>query len=102
MIKHALETQKPILDMLKEAYKKDHLSHAYMFVGEDGTEKLGVALYFACMLYCDDVCLKCKNCENIINFKHMNVLYVSPQDTKIKVDQIEKLKAEIETIKNKQ
>lgn len=95
MIKHALETQKPILDMLKEAYKKDHLSHAYMFVGEDGTEKLGVALYFACMLYCDDVCLKCKNCENIINFKHMNVLYVSPQDTIIKVDQIEKLKAEL-------
>ena len=45
MIKHALETQKPILDMLHQAYKKSHLSHAYMFVGEEGTAQQVLKMY---------------------------------------------------------
>lgn len=96
MIKHAIETQKPILDMLKKSMENGRLSHAYIFSGEEGSERLGVALYFACMLYCKDVCLNCKECIDIQKFNHLNVMYVEklPDKKEIVKEQIETIKME--------
>ena len=41
MIKHAMETQKPILDMLKKSKVNNRLSHAYLFSGDEGSERMG-------------------------------------------------------------
>ena len=97
MIKHAMETQKPILDMLKKSKVNNRLSHAYLFSGEEGSERMGVALYFACMLYCDDVCLECKECQDIINNNHLNVMIIDrlPGKSEIITEQIESLKTEL-------
>ena len=97
MIKHAIETQKPIIDMLKESFNKGRLSHAYLFNGEEGSERLGLALYFASMLYCPDVCLECKNCKDIQSFNHLNVIYIDklPGKSEIITQQIEDLKDEL-------
>lgn len=97
MIKHAIETQKPILDMLIKSRNNRRLSHAYLFSGEEGSERMGVALYFACMLYCDDVCLECKECKDIINNNHLNVIVIDklPGKNEIVKEQIEKLKEEL-------
>ncbi len=97
MIKHAIETQKPILDMLKKSRDNGRLSHAYLFNGLEGSERMGVALYFACMLYCKDVCLECKECKDIINNNHLNVMVIDklPGKSEIIKDQIESLKDEL-------
>ena len=97
MIKHALETQKPILDMLHKSMENGRLSHAYLFSGEEGSERMGVALYFACMLYCKDVCLECKECNDILSNNHLNVMVIDklPNKTEIIKEQIEKLKEEL-------
>ncbi len=94
MINWALKSQKNIIDMLKASKAKNRLSHAYLFTGEEGTEKLGVALYFAMMHYCDDVCLECKNCKNILELKHPNVYYIRPMGQNIKKEQIIALQQE--------
>ena len=97
MIKHAIETQKPILDMLVKSYNNGRLSHAYIFSGEEGSERMGVALYFACMLYCKDICLECKECKDIINNNHLNVILIDklPGKSEIIKEQIESLKEEL-------
>lgn len=97
MIKHAIETQKPILDMLKKSRDNGRLSHAYLFNGPEGSERMGVALYFCCMLYCNDVCLECKECKDIINNNHLNVTIIDklPGKSEIIKDQIESLKDEL-------
>ena len=97
MVKHAIETQKPILDMLKKSMENGRLSHAYLFNGPVGSERMGVALYFCCMLYCKDVCLECKECTDIINNNHLNVTIIDklPGKSEIVKDQIEALKEEL-------
>ena len=50
MIKHAIETQLPILEMLKKSRDNGRLSHAYLFNGEEGSERMGVALYIASLI----------------------------------------------------
>ena len=97
MIKHAIETQKPILDMLHKSMENGRLSHAYLFNGEEGSERMGVALYFAAMLYCPDVCLECKECKDIMTNNHLNVMVIDrlPGKSEIIKEQIESLKEEL-------
>ena len=97
MIKHAIETQKPILDMLEKSKDNNRLSHAYLFSGEEGSERMGVALYFACMLYSDEIDLEDKECQDIINNNHINVIRIErlPGKSEIITEQIEALKTEL-------
>lgn len=97
MIKHAIETQKLILDMLHKSMENGRLSHAYLFNGLEGSERMGVALYFAAMLYCPNVCLECKECQDIMNNNHLNVMVIDklPGKSEIVKDQIESLKEEL-------
>lgn len=97
MIKHAIETQKPILDMLKKSKENNRLSHAYLFSGEEGSERMGVALYFSCMLYSDELDFECKECQDIINNNHINVMVIDrlPGKSEIITEQIEALKSEL-------
>lgn len=91
-----LDTQKNILDFLKNSKKQNRLSHAYMFEGPKGVGKLETALYFVCMLWCefDTPCLKCNTCKQILNKQFLNLIYISTNKSLITVDEIAKLQKE--------
>lgn len=92
-----IKTQSNIFNRLKNAYKNDRLSHAYLFYGEEGTGKLEMAYALACMLYCkNDCCFECEECKNILNNNHLNVKVINPLKDKkaIVKDQIEELQEE--------
>lgn len=96
MYKRAMKTQKSVIDILIRSKEKDRLSHAYLFSGEQGTEKLGVALIFAMSLYCEkkSYCGECSNCKRILRLNHPNVIYIKPDGESIKKQQIINLQKE--------
>lgn len=91
-----LDTQKNVLDFLRNSKNQNRLSHAYMFEGPKGVGKLETALYFVCMLWCDldTPCLKCNICKQILNKQFLNLIYISTNKNLITVDEISKLQKE--------
>lgn len=83
-----------------DTIQKNHLSHAYLFCGADGSGKLSVALLIAMRLFCNNVknnfpCGKCNECRRIMNHNQPNVLVVEPKGTSIKIDQVRQLKSDL-------
>lgn len=81
------DTQKHVIKLLDNSYKKGRLVHTYLFEGAKGTPKLEAAYYLAALLLCASVekpCLKCPECRKIINGTHRNVILVSPDNNAIK------------------
>jgi len=90
-------TQQNVVKLLRNSYKKDRLSHAYLFEGERGTFKFQTALYFAQLLLCtsdDKPCGKCHNCKRIHNQNHPNLFIIEPENGQIKKQQIIELQTE--------
>lgn len=78
-----VKSQEKIANMLKNSYKQNRLSHAYLFYGEEGVGKKEMAYFFASLLYCNDGgCLECPSCQSIINNEHLNVHYIGVMDNK--------------------
>ncbi len=92
------ESQPHVVKLLENSLKKDRLSHAYLFEGEDGTKKFETALYFAKMLLCtsdeEKPCLQCKNCKRIDHGTHPNVYVIEPIKNQIRKSQIQDLQTE--------
>ena len=71
-LKMVVQNQNRIFEMLKNSYKNDRLSHAYLFYGKDGIGKSLVAMEFAKNMMCLNkndgvscgVCESCKTYEN--------------------------------------
>ncbi|MFK8037518.1 MAG: DNA polymerase III subunit delta' [Crocinitomicaceae bacterium] len=68
--------------LLKEA-KSERISHAQMFLGEEGCGKLPLAMAFAQYLLCEapskkDSCGKCPSCIKVNHSTHPDVNYVYP------------------------
>lgn len=85
------ETQKEAIQIITNSYKKNKLTHAYIFDGEKGTGCFDAALYFASMLLCereDKPCMKCSSCMRIKEKSHSNVLIIEPINGTIKKEQI--------------
>ncbi len=85
------ENQKEVIQILNNSYKKDKLTHAYIFDGEKGTGCMDIAIYFACMLLCENKekpCLNCSTCKRIQEKSHSNVIFVEPINGTIKKEQI--------------
>ncbi len=91
-----LDSQKNVLEILKNSKKQNRLSHAYMFEGPKGVGKLEVALYFICMLWCDEEepCLSCNTCKQILNKQFLNLVYIKPTKNIIPVEDINNLQRE--------
>ena len=82
-ISDMISSQSAIFEILKQNKKKDRLSHAYLFYGEEGVGKKEMAYALACLLYCEhDGCLSCPTCQTILNGNHMNVEYIGIESTK--------------------
>lgn len=92
------KSQPKVVQLLENSLKKDRLSHAYLFEGEQGTKKFDTAIYFAQMLLCKSEdhkpCLVCKNCRRIKQGIHPNVYVVEPQNGSIRKQQIQDLQTE--------
>ena len=72
--------QKYIVKTLRNAIKKDHIAHAYLFCGPRGTGKTTLAKIFAravnCANYDEEPCNMCDNCKAIIEGTHPDVVEI--------------------------
>lgn len=88
------ETQKSVVKLLDNSFKKGRLVHTYLFEGVRGTPKLEAAHYLAALLLCSaetKPCLKCPDCRKVMNGTHQNVIVVSPDNNVIKKEQTDNL-----------
>jgi DNA polymerase-3 subunit delta' len=89
--------QDHIIDHFKLAIKSDHLSHAYIFIGQDGVGKTLFAKEFAKALNCknngNDSCNACQNCIRIEKHNHPDVFWTEREEKAkfIKIENIRNL-----------
>jgi DNA polymerase-3 subunit delta' len=78
--------------LLQKAVAESRLSHAYLFYGRSGVGKRFTAVQFIKTLYCPvsplDACDTCTACRKIATGNHPDVIFVTPDDTSIKIEQI--------------
>jgi len=86
-----------IIDHFKKAIKADHLSHAYIFTGQDGVGKTLFAKEFIKALFCkndeSDSCNSCRNCTRIETNNHPDVFWTDIEEKAkfIKIENIRNL-----------
>jgi DNA polymerase-3 subunit delta' len=85
-----------VSQMLRNATRKERISHAYLFEGEKGTPKKEVAMNFIKSLICpnsfDGVpCDTCSICKRIEHNSYPDVIWIEPDGTTIKKEQIQML-----------
>lgn len=102
-LKDVLGQDRPI-EILKKSLRADRLSHAYLFVGEEGIGKAFTAINLAKALNCEkkgdflehglygdeeiDSCDNCSSCIEIDKEIHPDVLVIKPEsDRKKEIDQ---------------
>ena len=86
-----IDYQKEVINLIDNSFKKNQITHAYIFEGERGSGLKDVALYFAKKLLCTDEikpCDKCANCKRVTNGTHTNVMIISPVQGVVRKDQI--------------
>lgn len=89
--------QDHIIDHFNKAIKTDHLSHAYIFAGQDGVGKTLFAKEFAKALNCkideNDSCNSCPNCIRIEMHNHPDVFWTEREEKAkfIKIENIRNL-----------
>ena len=76
--------------ILTEAVRKDHVAHAQLFLGPEGSANLAMALAFASYLNCEDPedgdsCGRCASCIKNQKFIHPDVHYVFPVSSTDKI-----------------
>lgn len=95
-----LEQRQPtVVRMVMNSFKKDRLSHAYLFDGGAGTGKKDIAVHMAKTYFCQlrtgiDPCQNCKDCKRVDSGNHPDLHLVEPDGQSIKIDQIRKLQKE--------
>lgn len=96
----AQRLQPQLVTHFMKLIQANHLAHAYLFNGADGTGRQEVARTIAMRLFCQNVmadglpCGQCSECRRILAGDHPDVVSVVPDGQRIKVDQVRYLKAE--------
>ena len=91
--------------ILKNAIKKERLSHAYLFYGPRGTGKTSIAKMFAracnCLNPTDGEC--CESCENCLDSKQKSCVDIIEIDAASNngVDEIRELRNKVSLVPNK-
>ncbi|MCA1024433.1 DNA polymerase III subunit delta' [Halobacillus litoralis] len=85
--------------MLVNSFKKDRISHAYLFQGDRGTGKKEMSLLFAKSIFCKnkngaEPCQNCRDCHRIDSGNHPDLHWIEPDGQSIKKDQILHLQKE--------
>ncbi|MCD4811566.1 DNA polymerase III subunit gamma/tau [bacterium] len=93
--------QEHITKILKNAVKRDQLSHAYLFVGSRGTGKTSAARIFAKAVNCTNIgkdgnpCGKCTICKGVLSGNFLDLIEIDAASNR-GIDQIRELKEKIE------
>lgn len=91
-----------IIRFLLKAAKSDNLAHAYIFSGPESIGKMTTALEFSKFLQCSgrevlgeskhfNYCDQCKDCYDIDNKSHPDLLIIEPENEDITIGQIRNL-----------
>ncbi|KHE68041.1 DNA polymerase III subunit delta' [Halobacillus sp. BBL2006] len=85
--------------MLMNSFKKDRISHAYLFQGNRGTGKKEMSLLFAKSIFCKnrdgaEPCQECRDCKRIDSGNHPDLHWIEPDGQSIKKEQILHLQKE--------
>ncbi|MCP4266459.1 MAG: DNA polymerase III subunit delta' [Candidatus Brocadiaceae bacterium] len=89
--------QDHVINHFKETIKADHLSHAYIFTGQDGVGKSLFAKEFTKTLFCkkskNNSCNSCLNCIRIEKDNHPDIYQIEIEEKAkyIKIENIRKL-----------
>lgn len=86
--------------ILRAAYDKKQLAHAYLFIDNDEQEALSTAYWLACLFNCTGLKKRpdgnCLTCRRILNNEYPDVVLVQPESrTTLSIDQIRPLKVEL-------
>lgn len=87
-------SQKVAYRVLENAIKNDQLSHAYLFVGEKGTNKKKMAFHVAKSLVCERgeiACNECTTCHRIDELLYTDLLFFDGAKQSIKKEDVLKI-----------
>jgi len=89
--------QDHITDHFRKTINSNHISHAYIFTGQDGIGKTLLAKEFSKAIFCskkeDDSCNLCSNCVRIENSNHPDIHWIEIEEKAkfLKIDNIRDL-----------
>jgi DNA polymerase-3 subunit delta' len=94
----SIRGQDRVKRILQNSLRTNSVSHAYIFNGPAGTGRKAMALALAQALHCraldDDACGVCLECRKIEHRNHPDILWIQPEGSAIKIDQIRDLQKE--------
>jgi len=84
------------IGFLKNAIRKNRLSHAYLFTGVDGIGKRTTAINLAMVINCllpkdSDSCGECLSCRKIRCGNHPDMQIIEPHGQSIRIEQVREL-----------
>ena len=87
-----------VKEILTKTIKVKKTSHSYMFIGIEGIGKKLFAKELAKAILCLNDGEYCENCKSCIEFSSDNnpdYIYIEPEETKIKIDQIRNMQLKV-------
>ncbi|MBS1257763.1 MAG: DNA polymerase III subunit gamma/tau [Candidatus Scalindua arabica] len=93
--------QDHITDHFRKTITSNHLSHAYIFTGQDGIGKTLLAKEFSKAIFCSekegDSCNLCNNCVRIENSNHPDIHWIEIEEKAkfLKIDSIRDLQQSV-------
>jgi DNA polymerase-3 subunit delta' len=83
-----------VVELLSRSVQADNTSHAYLFTGPSQIGKTSLAKAFAQLVQCrgvDPPCGDCRSCILVQADRHPDVLMISPEEGRIKIEAIREL-----------
>ena len=87
-----------VKEILTKSVQSKRTSHSYMFIGIEGIGKKLFAKELARAILClneDKCCNNCKSCIEFSSDNNPDFIYIEPEETKIKIDQIRNMQLKV-------
>lgn len=96
----AIEEKQPQLaQAMRSVGKHQRISHAYLFEGAQGVGQEEMATFMAAMIFCTGEapkpCGHCAHCQRIQRQEYGDIVWVTPTDGSLKIDQIRAVKQDL-------
>ena len=99
-VKRAILSQNNIFNMLKKANNNHRLSHAYLFVGEVGTNLFATTKFIAKSIICGDgdpfACESCIDCMRVDDDNYPDLIIYNGEKATIKKEDVSSLENRFE------